>query len=114
MPTYDYKCKSCGESYVEVHSISGSSKGCPYCNSEEIELQISLFAAKTENSFDKALTIYEKQGRKDLERFATDDTFAANVTGADDPNHHKKLQKVLRDQAKKNDEARKKIKRKQQ
>lgn len=111
MPTYDYKCQECNTKYAEIHSINDGSQGCPECGSDQVEKMVSLFASKTEQSFDKALELYEQQGKKDLDRFNKDDKFAANVTGASDPNHHKKLQKVINDQVKKNNEARKKIKR---
>ncbi len=111
MPTYDYKCKDCTESFVEVHSFKSTSSGCPHCKSSEVEKTISLFAAKTDQSFEKALRKYERQGIKDNQRFHKDDKFAANITGADDPNHKKKITKVLQDQAKKNEESRKKVKR---
>ena len=111
MPTYDYKCNSCGNAFEEIHSIKETSKGCPTCNSVEVKRTISMFAAKTEQSFGKALENYKQQGIKDNQRFHKDDKFAANITGADDPNHKKKLQKVLREQHAKNEKSRKSLKR---
>ena len=110
MPTYDYKCKVCEQKYVEAHSFSTTSVGCPHCKSEDVFQIPSGFAARVDQSFDKALVHYEKQIAKDIDRFNKDDKFAANVTGADDPEHQTKLNKVLSDQQKKNDNSLKKMK----
>ena len=42
------------------------------------------------------------QGKKDLERYQKDDKFAANVTGADDPNHVQKKADVMVEMDRKN------------
>jgi putative FmdB family regulatory protein len=111
VPTYDYKCRSCKEAFLAIHSIKDKAKDCPTCGSVEIEKTISLFAAKTEVSLENMNRKFKEQAVKDIKRFNTDDKFAANLTGADDVNHQAKLNKVLEQQRKKNDEARKKIKR---
>ena len=111
MPTYDYKCNVCKEPFFAIHSIKDRAKDCPSCGSIEIEKTISLFAAKTEVSLENLSRKFKDQAVKDIKRFNTDDKFAANLTGADDSNHQAKLNKVLNEQKKKNNEARKKIKR---
>lgn len=111
MPKYDYKCNGCEESYTEIHSYKVLSKGCPLCSSEDVFKTISLFAARVDRDPRKALEKYTEQAVKDNERFHKDDKFAANLTGADDPNHQTKLQKVVREQRLKNEAAQKQIKR---
>jgi putative FmdB family regulatory protein len=111
VPTYDYKCKACGDRYVDIHSIKQTSQGCPSCQSPDVEKVISPFSAATERSLERVFDKYQQQAVKDNQRFHKDDTFAANITGADDPNHNKKLSKVLADQQAKADAARQKIKR---
>jgi len=109
MPTYDYKCQECNQKYTEIHSFKFKSTGCPYCSSKEVTIIPSGFAAKTDQSFEKMLAIYEKQVVKDKERFNKDDKFAANITGADDLEHSKKLDKVLEEQHQKNQASIKKM-----
>lgn len=111
MPKYDYKCNACDETYVEVHSYKVYSSGCPSCQSSDVKKMISLFASRTERDLGKAFDKYAEQAVKDNERFHRDDKFAANLTGADDPKHQQKLQKVLREQQAKNKAAQEKIKR---
>ena len=109
MPTYNYKCLDCNQKYDEIHSMKSSSIGCPFCNSKNINLVPTGFAAKVDQTLEKTLINYEKQAVKDRERFLKDDKFAANLTGGDDPEHAKKLDKVLQDQHKKNQESLKKM-----
>lgn len=99
MPTYDYICKECNIKYVEVHSFRSPSKGCPSCRSSNVDKTISNFAAKTDRTFEKSLKAYEDQGVKDIQRFWKDDKFAANITGADDPDHAKKLEQAQKKQS---------------
>jgi len=111
MPTYDYKCNTCKDFFTTVHSMKEKATNCDLCGSLEIEKTISSFAAKTENSLEHLSRHLEVQAKKDNARFHKDDKFAANITGADDPNHAAKMQKALQDIQKKNEEARQKIKR---
>ena len=111
MPIYDYKCDDCEELFTEMHSMNDKIDSCRFCNSESVHKTVMKFAAKTENTLDQAERKLEERASKDRKRYAEDDKFAANITGADDPNHEKKLQKQLSKQQKKNDAARDKIKR---
>jgi len=111
MPIYDYKCDECEDIFTEMHSMSASSEGCPSCKSSNVHKTVMKFAARTENTLDHDLRKAEERSVKDQKRYAEDDKFAANITGADDPNHEKKLQKVQQEQKAKNDKAREKIKR---
>lgn len=110
MPSYNYKCNECGEVFVVIHSISQKHDKCNTCYSTNIEKTISLFAAKTENTLDHAFRSYETQFKKDIERFQKDDTFAANVTGFDDPNSVARMNKILTEQKQKQSESLKKFK----
>ena len=50
MPTYEYRCRSCGESFSTHESISehGSARAvCPKCKSNDVERVMSGFYAKT-------------------------------------------------------------------
>lgn len=111
MPTYDYKCNSCSSPFVAIHSIKDKAKGCPLCCSEQVVKTVSPFAAKTETRVEHRLREHQQQGVKGVKRFHKDDKFAANITGADDPNHQTKLSKVIDETRKKNEIARKKLKR---
>lgn len=111
MPTYDYKCRTCKKGFVVVHSIKDKVKECSLCGSEQVEKTISLFAAKTEVGIEHLDRKMKEQAVKDIKRFNTDDKYAANITGADDPEHQAKLAKVMKEQHKKNEEARKNLKR---
>jgi len=38
MPTYEYRCKSCGHEFEEFHSINAEPiKVCPICSLEEVQ-----------------------------------------------------------------------------
>ena len=114
MPIYDYKCNSCEETFTETHSINDKIDSCRFCDSDDIKLMIMPFAARTENNLEHDLRKAEERAKTDRKKFQEDDKFAANITGDDDPNHQKKLNKVLREHQKRNEEARKRIKRAEQ
>lgn len=111
MPTYDYKCNDCENTFVCVHGMNSRVSECVLCQSENVEKIISMFAAKTEAGLEGMLRHHQSQAKKDIDRFWKDDKFAANVTGADDAEHGVKLSKALGELKHKNDEARKKLKR---
>lgn len=50
MPTYEYFCKKCNESFSVILSIKEHEEEevqCPKCGGKEIEQQISHFMTKT-------------------------------------------------------------------
>ena len=50
MPTYEYRCESCGETFEERESIAEHDTAkpkCPKCGSENVTRAISAFHAKT-------------------------------------------------------------------
>jgi putative FmdB family regulatory protein len=50
MPTYEYRCRDCHETFTRVEHISehGSSPPrCPKCGGERVEQVLSPFFAKT-------------------------------------------------------------------
>jgi putative FmdB family regulatory protein len=50
MPTYEYRCRSCHETFVVHERISQYQAGsvvCPKCRSREVERLMSGFYAKT-------------------------------------------------------------------
>jgi len=50
MPTYEYHCRSCHESFTVREHISGHgerSVTCPHCKSQDVERVMSDFYAKT-------------------------------------------------------------------
>ena len=105
MPTYDYKCNKCDSEFIESHSINEEASGCPSCESEDIKKVISSFATRTETSFDHMMRRHEEQAVIDRKRFAEDDKFAANITGADDLGHKERLNKVVAEQNQKSEQA---------
>jgi putative FmdB family regulatory protein len=105
MPIYDYKCEDCKGFFTEAHSFKEKLSNCSLCKSTNIHKAIMSFATKTENSLEGLMRKHEEQGKADVARFQKDDTFAANISGASDANHEKKLQKVLQEQSVKNERA---------
>jgi putative FmdB family regulatory protein len=103
MPTYNYKCNNCGNYYEEIHSIKVVTKGCPHCSSTEVEKTVARVSTRVDRRVENALDMYEKQAVKDQQRFLKDDNFAANITGADDPNHQSKLKKAMQEAYEKNE-----------
>jgi len=50
MPTYEYRCDICKNSFSSIQTMSEHDKGkvaCPKCKSKKVKQQISLFTAKT-------------------------------------------------------------------
>lgn len=50
MPTYEYRCKGCGEKFEQVQSVAEHGKAkprCPKCGSEQVKSVFSPFYAKT-------------------------------------------------------------------
>jgi putative FmdB family regulatory protein len=49
MPTYDYQCRACGETFSRRESIAehGAAPLCPRCQSRDVEQKMSGFYAKT-------------------------------------------------------------------
>lgn len=50
MPTYAYRCLTCGESFERVYSMSGREKevpSCPECRSSEVEQTLTSVSVKT-------------------------------------------------------------------
>ncbi len=50
MPTYDYKCESCGHSFSRHETMTEhveSQAKCPKCQSDQVERVFSEFFAKT-------------------------------------------------------------------
>ena len=47
MPLYEYVCTDCGHRFEVLQRIGEGSKGvrCPECDSEQVERQLSTFAA---------------------------------------------------------------------
>lgn len=50
MPTYDYRCRKCGQQFTTREKIAEHNAGsatCPECKSQEVERVMSSFYAKT-------------------------------------------------------------------
>ena len=50
MPTYEFRCRKCGETFAVRERISESGKqkhACPKCKSADVELMMSGFYART-------------------------------------------------------------------
>ena len=50
MPTYDYKCGSCGEEFSRTETMAERAAkpvNCPKCDSDKVERVFSEFFAKT-------------------------------------------------------------------
>jgi len=50
MPTYEYVCNKCGETFVRIMSLSEYESGkvaCPKCQSDDTKQQMSAFMPKT-------------------------------------------------------------------
>ncbi len=50
MPSYDYRCRKCGQQFTTREKIADHNAGaatCPECKSQEVERVMSSFYAKT-------------------------------------------------------------------
>lgn len=50
MPTYEYRCQECGQTFEEVLHMSEQDTArplCPACESREVEQLMSSFVAQT-------------------------------------------------------------------
>jgi putative FmdB family regulatory protein len=50
MPTYEYRCQKCGQTFEQVQHMSEHDTAhpfCPQCSSEEVEQMMSNFVAQT-------------------------------------------------------------------
>ena len=50
MPTYVYRCDTCGEEFSRIMSFKEYDEGkvtCPKCKSEEVKQQLTEFIART-------------------------------------------------------------------
>jgi putative FmdB family regulatory protein len=50
MPSYDYRCRKCGQQFTTREKIAEHNSGaatCPECKSQEVERVMSSFYAKT-------------------------------------------------------------------
>ena len=50
MPSYEYQCRACGETFTRRESIAEHGAGavsCPKCQSKDVEQRMSGFYAKT-------------------------------------------------------------------
>jgi putative FmdB family regulatory protein len=50
MPTYEYRCQRCGETFEQRESVAeheAAKAKCPKCGSEEVARAYSAFYAKT-------------------------------------------------------------------
>jgi len=110
MPTYDYRCKDCGELTIVVHGLKEKLENCFYCSSTNVFKTIAPFSAKTENTQEHRFRIYQEQGLKDLERFHKDDNFAANITGYGDEGSAERMRKHLKEMQDRNEKSRKSLK----
>lgn len=111
MPSYNYKCSSCGATFSVIHSINATCDQCTMCTASNVTKIVAPFLANTETSFDAKMRHHEEQARKDIDRFYKDDKFAANITGHDDANSASRRQEILVKEQKKQEVARSKIKR---
>ena len=110
MPTYDYKCQSCKQVTTTIHGLKEKLEACPSCFSKDVFKTIAPFAAKTENTAEHRLRMYQEQGTKDLVKFHKDDNFAANITGFDDEGSAARRAKIIKETKEKNEKARETLK----
>jgi putative FmdB family regulatory protein len=50
MPTYDYRCEKCGNTFTVLQSMRAQEKKetrCPNCQSAEVSQMVSPFTAQT-------------------------------------------------------------------
>jgi putative FmdB family regulatory protein len=62
MPIFEYTCKSCGREF-ETLVRTGSTPGCPACQSTELERMISLPAVKSSGTHELALKAAAKRDK---------------------------------------------------
>lgn len=49
MPIYEYRCRTCGETFAKLQRMGAGSDDvrCPHCQSGEVERTVSSFASGT-------------------------------------------------------------------
>jgi putative FmdB family regulatory protein len=50
MPTYEYRCETCGETFEQRETIAeheAAKPKCPKCGNDEVERAVSTFYAQT-------------------------------------------------------------------
>ena len=60
MPIYEFKCRACGRMFEDLVR-DGDTPSCPACKSQDLERQLSLFAAK---SADRSRAAFKKAKKK--------------------------------------------------
>jgi putative FmdB family regulatory protein len=50
MPIYEYVCKDCGQPFEKIVPRYGSQVDCAYCNSANVEKQLSVFAVASSST----------------------------------------------------------------
>ena len=65
MPTYDYRCKACGNTWEEFQSIKAeATKKCPACNKKQAERMIGPGAGILFKGSGFYITDYRSEGYK--------------------------------------------------
>ena len=111
MPIYTYRCKSCNEEQTHIHKMGGSAPLCSVCNEDALVKTVASTTTKINTTLESQKRLLKEQHQKDYDRFMKDDNFAANITGYDDKGSEERKRKLREAEHKKNEAARKKIKR---
>lgn len=81
MPTYDYKCNACGNTFEEFQSMTAPHlKKCPKCGKNKLERLIGTGAAVMFKGSGFYITDYGKDGKKD-QRAASKPSDSASSSG---------------------------------
>ena len=63
MPTFDYRCRACGELFEAF--IRGEEKAsCPACESQDLEKQLSMPALKTDTTHSQAMAAAKRRDKR--------------------------------------------------
>src|SRR5258707_14129651 len=82
MPTYEYKCKSCGHKFEKFHSMSAAPiKKCPECGKNAVERLIGTGAGLIFKGSGFYITDYRDAAYKDSAKADSGETAAKSESG---------------------------------
>lgn len=87
MPIFEFKCRACGRLFEDLVR-EGDTSACPSCSSQDLERQLSLFAAKSEDRSRSAFKKAKKKAAKSSQDKTREELEHYYHEHDHDPEHH--------------------------